>query len=172
MSVVSRGRAAGYTLKLPIEERHLYSKSHFLDELAVSLGGYAVEKLVFGDLTTGAADDLYRASDVARALVTKYGMSDKIGPVVFGAKNGMMFLGREVGGEKNYSEEMAKEIDNEVKKFMNEANKCAKNILVKHRETLDAIAKQLMEKETIEKKEFNKILEARGIKPKQKIKHA
>ncbi|HDO23667.1 MAG TPA: ATP-dependent zinc metalloprotease FtsH, partial [bacterium] len=172
VSVVSRGRAAGYTLKLPAEERHLYSKKHFLDELAVSLAGYAAEKLIFNDLTTGAADDLFHASDVARALITRYGMSDKIGPVAFGVKNEMAFPGREFGMEKNYSEEMAKEIDNEIKKFMKEANKRAEDVLVKHREILGVIAKQLMEKETIEKKEFNKLLADHGINLKQEMKHA
>ncbi len=166
VSVVSRGRAAGYTLKLPAEERHLYSKKHFLDELAVSLGGYAAEKLVFNDLTTGASDDLFHASDVARALITKYGMSDKIGPVAFGAKNGTMFLGMEFGAEKNYSEEVAKEIDKEMKKFMDNAFKRAKDVLAKHRDTLDIIAKELIERETIEHEDFNKLLLSCGIKSK------
>ena len=168
VSVISRGQAAGYTLKLPIQERHLYSKSHFLDELAVSLGGYAAEKLVFGDLTTGAADDLSRASDTARALVTKYGMSDKIGPVAFGSKSGTVFLGREFGAEKNYSEEMAKEIDEEVRKFMVDALKAAKEVISKKREALNKIAGRLIEKETIEREEFDEILKENGITPKKK----
>ncbi len=168
VSVVSRGRAAGYTLKLPMEEKHLFSKKHFLDELVVSLGGYAAEKLVFNDLTTGASDDIYRASDVARALVMKYGMSDKIGPVAFGTKNGTVFLGREMNAEKNYSEEVAREIDSEIGAFMKEALKRAEDVLTKHRETLDDIAKHLIEKETIERDEFEKLLTARGIELKKK----
>jgi len=168
VSVVSRGKAAGYTLKLPIEEKHLFSKKHFLDELVVSLGGYAAEKLVFNDLTTGASDDIYRASDVARALVMKYGMSDKIGPVAFGAKSGGMFLGREMSPEKNYSEEVAREIDSEIGAFMKEALKRAEDVLAEHRETLDDIAKHLIEKETIERDEFEKMLTAHGIEPKKK----
>ncbi|NOY35874.1 MAG: ATP-dependent zinc metalloprotease FtsH [bacterium] len=172
VSVVSRGKAAGYTLKLPAEERHLYSKKHFLDELAVSLGGYAAEKIIFDDITTGASDDLYRASDVARALVTKYGMSDKIGPVAFGAKEGVMFLGREMGGEKNYSEDVAKEIDGEIKRFMNEALDRAKEVLEKNRKALDAITSRLIEKETIEREEFDKLLLEHGIKPKKAERHA
>lgn len=172
VSVISRGQAAGYTLKLPVRERHLYSKSHFLDELAVSLGGYAAEKLVFGDLTTGAADDLSRASDTARALVTKYGMSDKIGPVAFSSKSGGMFLGRELGVEKNYSEEMAKEIDEEVRKFMVDALKVANGVIVKNRTTLDKIANHLIEKEIIEREEFDKILTGSGIELKKREGHA
>ena len=168
VSVVSRGKAAGYTLKLPMEEKHLFSKKHFLDELVVSLGGYAAEKLVFNDLTTGASDDIYRASDVARALVMKYGMSDKIGPVAFGTKNGGMFLGREMSSEKNYSEEVAREIDSEIGAFMKEALKRAEDVLMEHRETLDDIAKHLIEKETIERDEFEKMLTARGIELKKK----
>ncbi len=167
VSVVSRGKAAGYTLKLPVEEKHLYSKSHFLDELAVSLGGYATEKIIFNDLTTGAADDLYHATDVARALVTKYGMSDKIGPVAFEGREGAIFIGRDFYTEKNYSEDVAKEIDKEVKRFMEEADKQAAKVLQKHRPLLDAIAKKLIEKETIEREEFDGILKSFGIKLKK-----
>ena len=167
VSVVSRGRAAGYTLKLPSRERHLFSRSHFLDEMAVSLGGYAAEKIVFGDLTTGAADDLQNATDTARALVVKYGMSDKVGPVALGAEGGAVFLGKELGAEKNYSEEMAKEVDEEVKRFMSEAAARAEKILRSNREALDAVASRLVEKETIERAEFEKIISSFGIEPKK-----
>lgn len=171
VSVVSRGKAAGYTLKLPLEERHLYTKSHFIDELAVSLGGYAAEKLVFGDLTTGAADDISRATDVARALITKYGMSDKIGPVAFEGREGNIFIGRDFYTEKNYSEDVAKEIDKEVKSFMENACKDATKVLQKHREILNAIAERLIEKETIERDEFDEILKSFRIKLKKQEKH-
>lgn len=167
VSLVSRGKAAGYTLKLPIEERHLYSKKHFLDELAVFLGGYTAEKLVFNDLTTGAGDDIFRATEVARDLVVRYGMSDKMGPVAFEGRDGAIFLGRDFYSERNYSEEVAKEIDREVKKIMNDANKRAKNVLIKHREALDRIATDLIEKETIEREEFDGILKSFGIKLKK-----
>ncbi|MBU2109658.1 ATP-dependent zinc metalloprotease FtsH [Patescibacteria group bacterium] len=171
VSVVSRGKAAGYTLKLPLEERHLYTKSHFIDELAVSLGGYAAEKFVFGDLTTGAADDLCRATDVARALITKYGMSEKIGPVAFEGREGNIFIGRDFYTEKNYSEDVAKEIDKEVKSFMENAFKDATKVLQKHREALNAIAEKLIEKETIERDEFDEILKSFRIKLKKQEKH-
>ncbi|MBU2219481.1 ATP-dependent zinc metalloprotease FtsH [Patescibacteria group bacterium] len=172
VSVVSRGKAAGYTLKLPLEERHLYTKSHFIDELAVSLGGYAAEKFVFGDLTTGAADDLCRATDVARALITKYGMSEKIGPVAFEGREGNIFIGRDFYTEKNYSEDVAKEIDKEVKSFMENAFKDATKVLQKHREALNAIAEKLIEKETIERDEFDEILKSFRIKLKKESAHS
>ena len=168
ISIISRGKAAGYTLKLPSKERHLYSKKHFLDELVVSLGGYTAEKLVFGDLTTGASDDLYRATDLARALVTKYGMSEKMGPVAFGTREGMVFLGKELGHEKTYSEETAKEIDNEVSRFMNEAFDKTETLLKKHRKDLDKIAEVLIEKESIEREEFDQLLISFGIPLKKK----
>ena len=164
VSIVSRGRAAGYTLKLPIEDRHLYSKSHFLKELAVSLGGYASEQLIFEDITTGAADDLRRATDVARALATKYGMSEKLGPITFGDTEELIFLGKEIATEKNYSESVATLIDQEVSKFMKNAFKTAKQILTQHRNILEAIAGRLMEKETIEKEEFQKLVVSFGLK--------
>jgi len=158
VSIVSRGRAAGYTLKLPIEEKHLFSKSHFLDELAVSLGGYASEKLTFKDFTTGASDDLQKATDIARALVTKYGMSDKIGPVAWNDREETVFLGKELSSQKEYSEEVAALVDKEVSKFMKNAYKKAQSIIKKHKTALDGIAKKLIEKESIERDEFEKMM--------------
>jgi len=170
VSIVSRGRAAGYTLKLPIVERHLYSKSHFLDELVVSLGGYAAEKIAFKDITTGAADDLRRATDIARALITKYGMSEKVGPITLAEEEEMIFLGKELGMTgQHYSEETAKLVDNELSRLMNEAFKRAKTILEKHRPALDALAKKLMEQESIEKQEFEKMMATFGFKPKTAV---
>ncbi len=167
VSIVSRGRAAGYTLKLPVVERHLYSKSHFLEELAVSLGGYAAEKIVFKDLTTGAGDDLRRATDIARALITKYGMSDKVGPITLAEEEEMVFLGKELGMTgKHYSEETAKLVDRELSRFMKEAFKHAKNILEKNRPALDAIAQKLIKDESIEKQEFEDMMKSFGFKPK------
>jgi cell division protease FtsH len=167
VSVVSRGRAAGYTLKLPIEERHLYTRTHFIDELAVSLGGYAAEKMVFDDITTGASDDISRSTDIARALVTKYGMSEKIGPVAYGDRGEEVFLGRGYVAEQHYSEDVAKEIDEEVRKFMGDALKEAKDVIKKHRSALDRIAEILIERETIERDEFEDVISSFGIKPKK-----
>jgi len=167
VSVVSRGRAAGYTLKLPLEERHLYSKAHFLDEISVALGGYLAEKMIFGDITTGASDDLRHAMEIARALVMKYGMSEAIGPVAWGGRSEPIFLGKDFMAEKNYSEEVAKEIDTEITKIITASQETAKEVLLKHKELLEDIADTLIEKETIENEEFNAIISKRGIKPKK-----
>lgn len=158
VSIVARGRAAGYTLKLPTEDRHLYSRSHFLDELASALGGYAAEKLVFNELTTGPHDDLRKAADIARSLVMRFGMSEKFGPLALGEQEAMVFLGRELTTERNYSEETAKGIDAEVKKLIDGAHRVAEEVLTARRDKLDEIARVLIEKETIEKEEFDKIV--------------
>ena len=167
VSIVSRGRAAGYTMKLPAEDRHLYSRAHFLAELAVSLGGYASEKEVFGEITTGASDDLRRASDMARALVTKYGMSEKIGPVAFSGDDELVFLGKEIGHAKNYSEEVAALIDSEVSRLMQDAFKTATKKIKEHKKALDAIANYLIEKETIERENFDSLVASVGLKFKK-----
>ena len=158
ISIVSRGRAAGYTLKLPTQDRHLYSRSHFLDELAVSLGGYAAEKLVFNELTTGASDDLRKASDLAQNLVTRFGMSEKVGPVVWSEKEELVFLGREIAQQRNFSEETARVIDAEVTALIMQANTRAEEILLRRREKLDEIATILIERETIEREEFDRLV--------------
>ena len=167
VSIVSRGRAAGYTLKLPLEDRHLYSRAHFIDELASALGGYAAEKIVFGDITTGPHDDLKKATDVARSLVTRFGMSDAVGAVALGEREEMVFLGRELTTERNYSERTAELIDKEIKRLMDDARRTAEEIVTRRRDTLDAITAVLMEKETIEREEFDKIVKENGEKKKQ-----
>lgn len=158
ITIVPRGRTGGFTMKMPSEDRHYYSRSQFLDEIAVSLGGYVAEKIVFGDLTTGASDDLKKATDIARNLVTRYGMSDKIGPIVLGDQEELIFLGREISTEKNYSEETARVVDQEVKRILDEAQKKANAIITKKRAKLDEIARILIERETIEREEFEKII--------------
>lgn len=164
ITIVSRGRAAGYTLKLPAEDRHLYSRKNFLDELAAALGGYASEKLVFGELTTGSSDDIRKATVIARDLVTRYGMSDKVGPITLGERDELVFLGKELGVEKNYSEATAQLVDSEVAKIMRSAFKRAQDILRKYRRVLDSLASKLVENETIEREEFDSILESFGLK--------
>jgi len=166
VSIISRGRAAGYTLKLPVEDKHLRSRSEFLDELAVLLGGYTAEELIFNELTTGAASDLKMASELARKLVTQYGMSEKLGPVTFGSGQELAFWGREIPTEKNYSEEVAAQIDKEVAQFIDSAYQTAKKILIEKRAKLNQIAKQLIKKETLERKEFERIM---GGMPKKKV---
>ena len=167
ISIVARGRAAGYTLKLPTQERRLKTRSEFLSDLATLLGGYTAEKLVFGEITTGAANDLEKASALARKLVKEYGMSDKLGPVAFGEKEELVFLGKELGEQRNYSEEVAAQIDEEVSRFIKNAQATAKKILKKKRKMLDKIAETLTEKETIEREEFERLTKKRTARIKK-----
>ena len=168
VTIISRGSVGGYTLKLPSEDRRLFSKSHFLSELAVALGGYASEKLVFSELTTGASNDLRNATDIARSLVTRYGMSEKVGPVAFGSQEEMVFLGKEFSTHaKDYSEEVAALIDKEVTGLMKSAYKRATEIIKKYQNVLDAIASKLIEKESLEREEFNSLIKSFGLKTKQ-----
>jgi cell division protease FtsH len=167
VSIISRGRAAGYTLKLPLEDRRMQSRLEFLDDIAVSLGGYIAEKTVFGDITTGASNDLQVLTALARNMVTRYGMSEKLGPVAFDAAQGRTMFGTGIeGGEQ--SEEVAAAIDAEVKNIVEGAYKRAEEVMNKHRKVLNAIAKHLIEMETIEQEDFEKILIAHGIVPKKK----
>ena len=173
ISIISRGRAAGYTLKLPLEDRRMQSKREFLDDIAMSLGGYVAEKTVFGDITTGASNDLQVLTALARDMVTRYGMSDKIGTVALESDGGRALFGTGVTGQE-YSEKVSAEIDAEVRKIIGDAYKRAEDIIVGHRPLLNAIAAVLVEKETIERDDFEHILVAHGITPKKKkdIEHA
>lgn len=158
VSIVSRGRAGGYTLKLPSEDKHLRSKTEYESELTVLLGGYTAEKLIFKDTTTGASNDLKIASELARQMVTEFGMSEKVGPITYGDKDELVFLGRDLATEKNYSEQIAYLIDQEVKNFISKALKMAKTILGQKLQTLHKIAKELIRKETLEQDEFYALL--------------
>ncbi len=157
ISIIARGLAAGYTLKSPKEERKIKTKSEFLAEMATLLGGYCAEKIKFGQITTGAANDLEMASKLARKLVKEYGMS-ALGPIAFGEKEELIFLGREVGEYRNYSEKVAALIDKEVEKFVKNAENTARKILTKKKNLLEKVAKKLIEKETIEKEEFESLI--------------
>ncbi len=161
VSIISRGHAGGYTLAVPDEDKSLHSYKYFVDELAVFLGGFASEKLVFGDITTGPSNDLERATGMARNMVTRYGMS-RLGARTFGKKEELIFLGREMHEERNYSEKTAQDIDAEVTRLIDEAFTLATTILTEKRATLDAIATALLEKETLEKAEFESIVAAHG----------
>ena len=167
ISIISRGRVAGYVLKLPLEDRKLQSKKEFLDDIAVALGGYVVEKTIFEDLTTGPSNDLQVATALARDMVTKYGMSEKMGPMALESASGKPIFGLGVG-DKEYSERVGAMIDAEVSKIMNDAMKKVEKIIKDHRKILDTIARRLVEVETIEQKEFEEILVAHGITPKKK----
>ena len=167
ISIISRGRAAGYTLKLPFEDRRMQSKREFLDDIASTLGGYVAEEMIYGDLTTGPSNDLQVLTGLARNMVTKWGMSKKMGPVALEGEGGRALFGTGVEG-KEYSEKVSAEIDAEVKAIIEEAHDRAKKILTDHRKALDAIAAKLLELETLEQKEFEQILIANGITPKKK----
>ncbi len=166
ISIISRGRAAGYTLKLPLDERRMQSRKEFLDDIAVSLGGYLAEKIVFGDITTGASNDLQVLTALARNMVSRYGMSEKMGPIAFTASARQTMFGD--GVEEEASQEVAAQIDAEVRKIIDGAHKKAKSVIEEHRDALNAIAERLVEVETIEREDFEDILIAHGITPKKK----
>ena len=168
ISVIARGRALGYVFKLPLEDNKLQSKKEFLDDIAVSLGGYVTEKILFNDLTTGPSNDLQVSTALARDMVTKYGMSEIIGPVALEGQGGKVLFGRGVE-EKEFSEKVGADIDAEVSRIMREAHSKAEKVITENRKLLDAIAKRLIEKETIERAEFETILVAHGVTPKQKL---
>jgi len=163
VTIVSRGMALGYTMSLPAEDRYLHSKSEFEDKLAGMLGGHVAEQIVFGDTTTGASNDIEKATNLARAMVTQYGMSDKLGPLTFGKKEEMIFLGREISEQRNYSDEVAAKIDEEVREIIDRAYDRAKEALTQQRAVLDRLAGLLVEKETIEGEEFESLFT--GILP-------
>ncbi len=167
VSIVSRGSAGGYTLKLPLEEKKLQNKREFLDDITMTLGGYVTEELVFGDVTTGPSHDLQVATNLARAMVTRWGMSEALGPIAYNNDGGRDLYSQSFG-ESIYSEKIGDQIDAEVSKIMNDSMEKAKQIVTDKRGTLNAIAQKLMEVETLEQKEFNELLLANGIMPKKK----
>ncbi len=158
VSIVSRGMALGYTMPLPEDDRYLKQRSKFEDELAGLLGGRAAEELIFSDITTGASNDLERATRLARKMVTEYGMSDKLGPLTFGHKEELVFLGREIGEQRNYSEEVAKAIDDEVRRLITQAHETALRILRENNDKLINVARQLIETETLEGPELEALI--------------
>ncbi|NLE44098.1 MAG: ATP-dependent zinc metalloprotease FtsH [Chloroflexi bacterium] len=159
VSIVSRGMAAGYTISLPEEDRRLITKAKFKDDLAFALGGRAAEELVFDDITTGASNDLERVTELARAMVTRYGMSDRLGPMTFGQKEELVFLGKEIGEQRDYSETVAQEIDEEVRKIVHGAHQTARDTLVQHMEQLHRVAERLIEIETLDADAFNALMD-------------
>jgi len=158
ISIVARGMLGGWTRFLPTEDRHLWTHSQFEDRLAVSLAGRAAEELIFGEITTGAQNDLEQSTGLARKMVTEYGMSTKLGPRTFGKREELVFLGREIHEQRNYSEKVAEEIDDEVKTLIQNAYNTAKKILGKNKERLKLVAERLISKETIEETEFEALL--------------
>ncbi|MBI4057424.1 MAG: ATP-dependent metallopeptidase FtsH/Yme1/Tma family protein [Elusimicrobia bacterium] len=158
VSIIPRGPALGYTLQLPLEDKYLTSRGEILNRLCVLLGGRCAEELVFREITTGAQDDLSKATDVAQKMVTEFGMSEKIGPLTFKKPEEMVFLGRDIARQPVYSESTAKTIDEEVKRIVVECHTKAKELLSKHRDILDKLAEKLVEKEILEAEEVNLIL--------------
>ena len=158
ISIITRGRAAGYTMRMPVEEKYMKTHSEFLDDLCAILGGYVAEEIKFKDISTGAANDLKEATNIARGLVTKYGMSKKIGPISFGKSEEMIFLGREISTERDYSEETAAKIDNEVASIIRKCYNRTKKLLQKNKNKLEKITQELIKKETLEKDEFEKLI--------------
>jgi cell division protease FtsH len=160
ISIIARGMAAGYTLQVPSEERKMKTKTGFMSEIATLLGGCSAEKIKFGEMTTGASNDLQRASELARKLVKEFGMSS-LGLIAFGEKEELVFLGKEISEQRNYSEKIAERIDEEVDIIIKTAQKNAESILLKHKSLLDKVAKDLIEKEIIEREEFEKLIKSK-----------
>ncbi|UCE79860.1 MAG: ATP-dependent zinc metalloprotease FtsH [Nitrospiraceae bacterium] len=158
VSIIPRGRALGVTQQLPIDDRYTYSKEHLLKTLQVLLGGRAAEELALHHMTTGAGNDLERATDLARKMVTEWGMSTRLGPLTFGKKDEQIFLGREIAKHKDYSEKVAEEIDDEVKTFVVDAYHTAKKLLEDNLDLLDAFAQSLLEKETLDSAEIEELI--------------
>jgi len=157
VTIISRGMALGYTMALPTEDGYLQSKSEFEDKIAGLLGGNASERMIFGDTTTGASNDIEKATDLARRMVTEFGMSDKLGPLSFGKRDELVFLGREIGEQRNYSDEVAKTIDEEVRAIIDRAYERAMEVLETHRDRLEALADRLIAQETVDSDEFEKL---------------
>jgi cell division protease FtsH len=149
--------AGGYTIMLPEEDRTLMSRKKLYADMVGLLGGRAAEEIVFDDITSGASNDLERVTKMARAMVTRLGMSSELGPMVYGQKEELIFLGREISEQRDYSEEVAEQIDKEVRKLVSESYDQARKILIKYREMLDAVAQRLLEVETISREEFEAI---------------
>jgi len=159
ISIIARGMMGGWTRFLPTEDRHLWTKSQFQDRLAVSLGGRAAEEITFGEVTTGGQNDLEQATKLARKMVTEYGMSEKLGPRTFGQKQELVFLGREISEQRDYSDKVAQEIDEEVHNIIQHAYNTAKKILTENKAKLKQIAEQLIIHETLEEPELNKLFQ-------------
>ena len=158
VSIISRGQALGYTISLPTEDKFLTTRAELTDTMAMTLGGRAAEEIVFEEITTGASNDLEKVTATAKQMVMRFGMSDKLGPRVFGHDHGMPFLGREFSSEPDYSDEIAREIDDEIRRIVEGAHQQAKDILTEHREMLTTISELLLKRETIEREEFEALL--------------
>jgi cell division protease FtsH len=165
VTIISRGMALGYTMALPTEDRYLQSKTEFEDKIAGLLGGNVAERMIFGDTTTGASNDIEKATDLARRMVTEFGMSDKLGPLSFGKRDELVFLGREIGEQRNYSDDVARQIDEEVRAIIDRAYERATEVLTQYRDKLVALAEKLVAEETVDSEEFEKLFSDLPPKP-------
>jgi cell division protease FtsH len=162
ISIISRGQALGYTISLPVEDKFLTSRAELTDTMAMTLGGRAAEEIVFGEITTGASNDLEKVTETAKQMVMRFGMSERLGPRVFGHDRGQPFLGREFSSEPDYSDEIAREIDDEIRRIVEAAHQTAKDLLTDKRDELDRISKILLERETIDAEQFVALLEGKS----------
>src|SRR5206468_8650814 len=158
ISIIGRGQALGYTISLPREDRYLTTKANLMASLAMTLGGRAAEEIVFNEVTTGAANDLERVTQTAKQMIMRFGMSEKLGPRVLGRNHDQPFLGRDYGAEADYSEEIAREIDDEIRRVIEEAHELALAVLREHMDDLHKISAILIERETIDKDQFERLL--------------
>ena len=165
ISIISRGQALGYTISLPAEDKFLTTKSALMDQMAMTLGGRAAEELVFHEVTTGAANDIEKVTATAKHMVMRYGMSEKLGPRMLGRNHDMPFLGRYMGSEPDYSEETAREIDDEIRRVIEEAQERAGTVLSEHIDELHRISELLIERETIDKDQFERLLAGEPVFP-------
>lgn len=168
VTIIARGHAGGYTLKLPLEEKHLTTRAEYLDDIAMAMGGYAAEELVFGDITTGPSGDLQSVTSIARTMVTRWGMSDVIGPVALESGDGKIIIGMGVNRE-HHSESVSALIDSEVRRIVSTALERAREVLAKYRDALDAVANKLLEVEVLEESQYNEIIKQFGIEPKREV---
>jgi len=158
ISIISRGQALGYTISMPQEDKFLTTRAELNDTMAMTLGGRAAEEIVFSEITTGASNDLEKVTATAKQMVMRFGMSEKLGPRVFGHDHGQPFLGREFSSEPDYSDEIAREIDDEIRRIVEGAHQVAKDMLEEHRDALVSISEELLKRETIEAQEFEALL--------------
>lgn len=163
VTILPRGRAGGYTLKLPDEDTHYKARKQMLADIAVAFGGHVAETMMFGDVTTGPSSDLEKATKVARQIVMHYGMSDEMGPRTFGETSEMVFLGKEIHEQRDYSEQTALRIDTEIDRIIREQYALAQNLMKDHKDQLDAIAKKLLEIETLEREQFEALMEGKEV---------
>ncbi len=157
--------ALGYVLPLPQEEKYTLTRGEILDNISAMLGGRVSEEITFGEITTGAANDFEKATDLARKMVTEFGMSDKLGPLTLGAKHGPVFFGRDLVESRNYSDEIAYEIDKEVRRIIDECYGRARQVLVEHKELLDRIAKALLERESLDSDDLDLLVAGQPLPP-------